>query len=140
MNSPVHRANLLDPRLTAVGIALVQYGPNLAAVEDFATTVASLSSSDVERQVATLLRQRNIPLNESPATVAQARAACASNSTPEGTTASVLQWEGPDPSELPNILLKEVSRAQIHSIALGSCAPQRAPDGFTTYHVAVFIF
>ena len=43
MNSPPHRANLLDHELNSVGIAVVQSGGTLFAVEDFSNAVPSLS-------------------------------------------------------------------------------------------------
>jgi uncharacterized protein YkwD len=64
MHSPPHRANLLDPELTAIGIAVVGSTPRsdasaaaggavgmLFAVEDFSQSVASLSLGEQERQV-----------------------------------------------------------------------------------------
>ena len=49
MNSAPHRANLLDPDLNAVGISVVQSGNTLFAVQDFATTVPSLSLEEQEK-------------------------------------------------------------------------------------------
>jgi uncharacterized protein YkwD len=43
MNSPPHRANLLDPDLNSIGISVVQSGNMLFAVEDFSTAVPSLT-------------------------------------------------------------------------------------------------
>jgi uncharacterized protein YkwD len=76
MNSPHHRANLLDPQLTAIGIAVVvglprgggsvgaTYGNGgagmLFAVEDFSQWVAILSLAEQERQVAAALVARGL--------------------------------------------------------------------------------
>jgi uncharacterized protein YkwD len=79
MHSPPHRANLLDPELTAVGIAVVGIGARdgadagraglagngsgtLFAVEDFSQSVASLSFADQERQVAAVLTVRGLQI------------------------------------------------------------------------------
>jgi hypothetical protein len=79
MHSPPHRANLLDPELTAVGIAVVGtaardgadagragLGGNgsgtLFAVEDFSQSVANLSFADQERQVAAVLTVRGLQI------------------------------------------------------------------------------
>lgn len=48
MHSPPHRKNLLDPRLDALGVAVVRRGGQLYAVEDFAETAQSLSVRQVE--------------------------------------------------------------------------------------------
>jgi uncharacterized protein YkwD len=65
MHSPPHRANLLDPELTAIGIAVVGTASRdgagrggagmLFAAEDFSQSVASLSLVEQEKQVAAAL-------------------------------------------------------------------------------------
>ena len=65
MHSPPHRANLLDPELTAIGIAVVGTASRdgagrggvgmLFAVQDFSQSVASLSLVEQEKQVAAAL-------------------------------------------------------------------------------------
>jgi len=72
MHSPPHRANLLDPGLTAIGIAVVATTPRggsgwggngsgiLFAVEDFSQSVASASFAEQERQVAAVLTVRGL--------------------------------------------------------------------------------
>lgn len=77
MHSPPHRANLLDPELTAIGIAVVGTAPRggagaagagfgggatgmLFAVEDFSQSVASLSLGEQERQVGAALAARGL--------------------------------------------------------------------------------
>jgi uncharacterized protein YkwD len=69
MHSPPHRANLLDPELTAIGIAVVATtsrggyggsGGTLFAVQDFSQSVASLSFTEQEQQVASALAARGL--------------------------------------------------------------------------------
>jgi uncharacterized protein YkwD len=90
MHSPPHRANLLDPGLTAIGIAVVGAASRdgassveagrgragmLFAVEDFSQSVASLNVAEQERQVSGELAARGLrvtsygraPLNSSKA-------------------------------------------------------------------------
>ena len=42
MQSPGHRANILDPRLNEIGVGMVRQGGYLWAVEDFSAAVAAL--------------------------------------------------------------------------------------------------
>ncbi|HVG26905.1 MAG TPA: CAP domain-containing protein, partial [Acidobacteriaceae bacterium] len=56
MQSPDHRANLLDPRVNAVGISVLRRGGQLYAVEDFDRTVESMTFEEQENAVAELLR------------------------------------------------------------------------------------
>src|SRR5579875_3379640 len=56
MHSPDHRANLLDPRVNAVGISVLRRDGQLYAVEDFDRSVESLSFQEQENAIAALLR------------------------------------------------------------------------------------
>jgi len=55
MNSPGHRKNILDPRLTSVGIAAVHGPGGLFAVQDFSRSVPELSVEQQEQKVVSLL-------------------------------------------------------------------------------------
>ena len=66
MDSPGHRANLLDAGLNAVGIAVVQSGGMLFAVEDFAATVATLSLGEQEHTVGAQLAAAGLVKQNSP--------------------------------------------------------------------------
>jgi uncharacterized protein YkwD len=68
MHSPPHRANLLDPELTDIGIAVAVgapgpgsgRGPMLFAVQDFSQAVADLSLNEQEHEVASVLAARGL--------------------------------------------------------------------------------
>src|SRR6201999_979649 len=55
MNSPGHRANLLDPHVDAVGISVRGRNGQLYAVEDFERSVESLTLEQQEQTVARLI-------------------------------------------------------------------------------------
>src|SRR5258708_32760784 len=55
MDSPGHRKNILDPRLTCVGIAAVHGPGGLFAVQDFSQIVPELSVDEQEQKVVSLL-------------------------------------------------------------------------------------
>lgn len=57
MHSPPHRANLLDGKYNAVGIAVVRQGNTMYAVSDFAHTVPAQSAGDVEDEVANAINR-----------------------------------------------------------------------------------
>jgi len=57
MRSPGHRANILDSKYNAIGVAVVRSGDKLYAVTDFAHKVPGLSASDLEDAVATAINQ-----------------------------------------------------------------------------------
>ena len=56
MNSPKHRANLLDPRVDSIGIRVVSRDGQLYAVEDFDRSVVKLSLAQQESAVQELLQ------------------------------------------------------------------------------------
>src|ERR1700684_761994 len=74
MQSPGHRANILDPRLDEIGVGMVRQGGYLWAVEDFSAAVAVLGSSQIERTIGQLLNEHGI---EPAGDVAAARETCA---------------------------------------------------------------
>src|SRR5437667_7017335 len=55
MDSPGHRKNILDPRLTSVGIAAVHGPGGLFAVQDFSRSVPELSVEQQAQKVGSLL-------------------------------------------------------------------------------------
>src|ERR1700688_1194504 len=62
MNSPPHRANLLDPQLDSVGIAVAGRNGALFAVEDFSRAAGKLSVEEQEGIVDAKLRSRGLRL------------------------------------------------------------------------------
>src|SRR5579863_1101880 len=60
MHSPGHRANILDPQTTAVGIAVVRGRTQLFAVQDFARAMELLDLGQQEKRVSDLLAARGI--------------------------------------------------------------------------------
>jgi len=66
MLSPGHRANILDPKYNAIGVAVVRNGDELYAVTDFAHSVPALSASDVEGAAAAAINQARAQRKLSP--------------------------------------------------------------------------
>jgi uncharacterized protein YkwD len=139
MQSPDHRANLLDPRVDSVGISVMRRRGQLYAVEDFDHTVASLSFAQQENAIAELLRAeaRVVMLSN----VEDARRTCEMNSGYAGarkpwfiqrfTTASL--------DRLPETLHAKLATGKYHSAAVGACEVRNS-GGFTAYGIAVLLF
>ena len=141
MNSPGHRANLLNPQVNRVGIAVIAASGTLYAVEDFSRAVESLSPDQVENRVAALLASRGL------AVVADrdlARSACALDSgIPAGDGSQrpgfVARGQSGSLDQLPDALLTVLARKQYRSAAVGSCAPRDAAS-FSAYRLAVLLY
>jgi len=137
MTTPVHRANLLDPNLNVVGIAVVENQGLLFAVQDFARDVPALTPEAVEHQVAKLLQARGFP----PAPSNQdARKTCTMSQGQAGTPKLVIQWDGSDISHLPDALIQNLDKTRYKSAAVGACPGRQPNQQFTTYHIAVLLY
>jgi len=138
MNSPPHRANLLDPQLDSVGIAVENRDGTLFAVEDFSLAAGRLSLPEQEGIVGHALRARGLRLRDS---VTDARRSCALDHGYAGklTPSFVLHYATPDLQSLPDMLEKRIQTGKYHSAVVGAC-PGSAKTGFSAYRVAVLLY
>jgi uncharacterized protein YkwD len=137
MTTPAHRANLLDPHLNVVGIAVIQNQGLLFAVEDFGRDVPALTPDAVEHQVANLLQARGFP---PAASNKDARETCTMASGQAGAPKLVIQWDGSDISQLPDALVQNLDKSKYSSAAVGACPSKQTSQQFTTYHIAVLLY
>lgn len=139
MHSTPHRTNILDPKMDALGVAVVEQGGYLYAVEDFAQSSESLSREQVEQRVQQLLQAQNVDPSAPPGPAEQA---CAmSRGIPEGTNArSVVRFETPDLTQLPPQVVQQIRGGDFKKAAVGACAPGASQASFTTYRVAIVFY
>jgi uncharacterized protein YkwD len=137
MNSAPHRANLLDRELTAIGIAVVQSGNMLFAVEDFSVAVLVLSRDAQELQVGSQLSARGLHLvNETT----DARKTCDMDRGWSGQRpVSVLRYETSDLSRLPNDIDQKVQNGNFRTAAVGAC-DAGGPVGFARFRIAILLY
>lgn len=137
MNSPPHRANLMDPQLNAVGISVVQAGNTYFAVQDFATAAAALSLEEQERRITSQLAALGL---ENVSATAEARKACELDRGFTGQRqATVVRYETADLRRLPDEIEQRVRAGKYHSAAVGACAAEGSAV-FTQYKVALLLF
>ncbi len=142
MHSAGHRANLLNPEVDRVGVAVLASRGVLYAVADYAQGVAALTPAQVEATVARLVRVSGVAI---AGDTAAARAACATNrglpSSPGARQPSfVMRWQNADLSRLPKPLTERLASGQYRQAAVGSCAAQGVEGQFTAYRVAVLLY
>ncbi len=137
MHSPPHRANLLDPRLNAAGIAVIQAHGEFFAVQDFARTVATLTPSQQERQVASLLRADGLQLTGSPSLV---RGFCG-NAEPRARPMprAVMQFSTADLTRLPLQVEQGIRAGKYRRAVIGACSPGEQ-NGFAAYRMVVLLY
>lgn len=137
MRTPTHRANLLNPNLNLVGIAVVESQGLLFAVEDFARNVPVLTPAAVEQKVASLLQAQGF---SSAASNDDARKTCTMAQGQAGSPKLVIQWDGSDISYLPDSVLQHLDKSRYTSAAVGACPGRQPNQQFTTYHIAVLLY
>jgi hypothetical protein len=137
MHSTPHRTNILDPKMNALGVAVLRRGANLYAVEDFAQTSEALTLQQVEQRLRALLHEQGV---DAAAPAGPAQAACASNTgTPTGAR-SIVRFQTPDLSQLPSQVVQVIHSRDFKKAAVGACAPSPSQAEFTTYRVAIVFY
>jgi uncharacterized protein YkwD len=137
MQSPGHRKNILDPRLTSVGIAAVHGPGGLYAVQDFSQIVPELSVEEQEQKVASLLVAQGFRLANA---TDGARKTCETDAGFAGTSArSMVRFEVSDLNKLPEELERKIRSGPMGKVAVGACHANASP-GFARYRIAVLFF
>jgi hypothetical protein len=139
MDSAEHRANLMNPGVDTVGVAVVASGGVIFAVADYARSVTVLSQAQVEAAFASMLRAKGLAIRKDPR---EAREYCASTGSFSGPDppSFLMRWQNPDVARLPVSLMDRVATGEYREAAVGSCAPQDVNGSFTVYRVAVFLY
>jgi uncharacterized protein YkwD len=140
MNSPPHRANILDPKLTNIGIGVVEHAGYWYATVIFDSAVESMTTDQIEQKIAVLLRQHGVDPSRPPAA---ARKDCAAD---EGDVSGthplfIMRWEGSILDRLPGQLEQKLNTGRYKTASIGACSDQMtANQGFTTYRIAVLLY
>jgi uncharacterized protein YkwD len=143
MHSPPHRANILDPQLTAVGIAAMPGHKGVYAVQDFSLAREKLSLEEQEETVRTLISAAGVRVSDDPnhSRLGDARRTCRMKESYSGSPSSIVRFESSDLSELPPRLLAALREGRFHSAAVGACSlGSGESEGFTHFRLAVLLY
>ncbi|MGA2421659.1 MAG: CAP domain-containing protein [Candidatus Acidiferrum sp.] len=142
MHSPPHRANILDPQLTAVGIAAMAGNKGVYAVQDFALAVEKMSLIEQEERIRLLIAATGVRTADDPNHTQSndARKTCLLPSGYAGKPASVVRFETADLSRLPDRLQKSLAGGKYRAAAVGACSPAEDGSGFTHFRLAVLLY
>ncbi len=148
MHSPHHRANILDPDLTAIGIAVAIAAGRGAtsgstpgmffAVQDFSQSVADLNLQQQERQVSSQLAARGLQVT-SGGDAARKTCTMDRNNWAGPTPSLMMKYEGSDLSQLPAQLDQKIQAGKYRAAAVGACQPPNSGT-FTHFRVAVLLY
>lgn len=137
MHSPGHRKNILDPRLTSIGIAAVRGPGGLYAVQDFSQFVPQLSLEQQEQKVSSLLTAKGFRRADA---TSDARKTCEKDSGFSGTSAkSMMRFEASDLNNLPQEIEQKIRNGPMGKVAVGACNA-KGTSGFSRYRVALLFF
>jgi hypothetical protein len=138
MNSPPHRANLLDPQLDSMGVAVAERNGVLFAVEDFSLEAGRLTVEEQEGIVDAKLRSHDLRLLSY---TSEARRSCLLDNGYAGShvPSFVLHYATPDLETLPDLLEERIKSGKYHSAVAGACR-SGAKTGYSNYRIAVLLF
>lgn len=138
MQSPPHRANVLDPKLNSLGVAVENRDGQLFAVEDFSQAISSVSLEEQEKDLGALLKARGLSLASN---AADARQVCEKESgyTLSRRAAFQVRYSTADLAQLPDVLLRELQNDSYHAAAVAACAPSH-PNSFSGYQIAILLY
>jgi len=139
MHSPGHKKNILNPQLTAVGIAAVRGSGGLFAVEDFALSVSNLSVEEQEKKIAALLTEKGWAVSGSKE---EARKSCETDQIDTGTRVramSLVRFETADLSKLPEEVVRNIRSKPFRNATVGACQAGGGP-GFARFRIALLLF
>lgn len=141
MHSPDHRANLLDPEVNVVGIAVIDHDGASFAVEDFAATVKPLSLEEQEQAVLHSLSTSGLQPLSSADRVSAARTTCGLEAGYAGAQQPwyILRYRAAHLDHLPAKLQTRIGSGMYHRVAVGACSTA-TPGQFASYSVAVLLY
>ncbi len=150
MNSPGHRANIMDPNYNAVGIGVVQVKNRLYVTQDFAHVVPTYSNRQFrEAIVAEFNRARHAhhigPIDSRPDPRLD-QAACSGRLDPDGvlqglsgaTRATI--FTASQPSDMPPTMNTSAADGTLRHINIGVCFRQDTGRGSSKFWVVVAFY
>jgi uncharacterized protein YkwD len=138
MHSPDHRANLLDPEIDAIGIAVIERDSQLYAVEDFASSVQSLTLNQQENTVAGVLEKSGMKVAE---TTEDARQTCTMTTGYAGARQPrfIMRYTAASLNDIPTQLKARLTSGKYHQAVVGAC-PTTRKTPFTAYNIAILLY
>lgn len=134
MNSPPHRANILNPEFNAVGIGVIRDGDNIWVTQDFAHEFQQQSEQEARNAVFAAFQDARRKAHLTPVSLVDEprlqQLACRMAKDGELDTKTPLMWSTvhattayttPDPSKLANTAVKMANNPTLQHISVGVC-------------------
>jgi len=150
MHSPGHRANILNPDYSAIGIAIVQDGGELFVTEDFAHVLASYTEKQFQDAVVSSItrarRAAKLPPLDVIADARLHKAACNQEMNTDkmiqglpGAT-KLLVFSQSEPGALSADLRQAVADRTMTRMNIGVCLESAGKNGFSHFWVVTAFY
>jgi uncharacterized protein YkwD len=150
MHSPHHRANILDPKSNAIGIAFAERDGELYVTEDFAHVLADVSDNQFQSRLITAFNRLRTSKGFAPITVHSdsklEKAACNAKLKPRsilrqlpGAT-NLTMFTASRPDDLPSNMQEAAVDGKLRRMSIGVCFKPDQKNGFSTYWVAAAFY
>lgn len=136
MHSTPHRRNILDPKMNAIGVGVVERNGRLYVAEDFSEVSEALASEQVEQRVGALLRREGVKASV-PRGAAAGECEAGGGYPPGGRL--VIRFDTGDLSQLPQQVSAQIRRGDYQKASVAEC-PGGKQGNFTTYKVAIVLY
>jgi uncharacterized protein YkwD len=137
MNSAPHRANILDPQVDSIGIAIERRGEQYYATQDFAAVVSPMTREEQEQHIARLLQANGLSIVPG---VEDARRNCDQYRLTFGAQpAAVVRFESSDLNRLPNDLGRQVASGKFRRASVAACEVPTLSQ-FARFRLAVLLY
>lgn len=152
MHSAGHRANILNPAYTDMGIGIVRSGDRLYATEDFTKSVSALAADDFEdavaKHLADLRHQRKLAPLAMTSSASLRQMACSGQTSAKAAFGGVhrsdtelysFNFTASSANDLPSSLVNRVMEVPAGGFDIGACSQSDASTGFTAYRVLLVL-
>jgi hypothetical protein len=153
MQSPPHRANILNPSFDSVGIGIVHEGELIYVTEDFAHALPVYSAMEADaaaqQTIGQYARLQRLPVPTRKIHVDLSKFACdmarndkleVSNAQAATGARSGIAWTAPDLTQLPAGAKKTLSQPMLSGYALGVCFAPSATYPSGVYWLVMVIY
>lgn len=150
MHSLHHRANILDPKSNAIGIAFAERDGELYVTEDFAHVLADVSDNQFQSRLIAAFNRFRASRGLAPVSVHSdaklEKAACNANLQPRsilrqlpGAT-NLTMFTASQPDDLPSNMQEAAADGRLRRMSIGVCFKPDHKGGFSSYWVAAAFY
>jgi Cysteine-rich secretory protein family len=153
MNSPPHRANMLNPRYDEMGVGITRLGDRLYATQDLTHAVEKFSSDQGTDEVSNAYKQlrksaRLQPVRVVPSSSLQNIACSDKPSANIGVQGNsnyvahryIVNYTTSDLASLPANLRQRLTDPSVRTVEVGVCGRQDVARGFSGYRVIAVLY